>query len=55
MKGETEVNDVDDDKFKRLNLFFEQEKARIAESVGSREKYLRQQRDKICKNKFKRY
>lgn len=47
---ETEVNDVDD-KFKRLNLFFEQEKARIADSVASRQEYLRQQRDKILQIK----
>lgn len=47
--SETEVNDVDD-KFKRLNLFFEQEKARTAD-VASRQEYLRQQRDKILQIK----
>lgn len=41
----------DDDKFKRLNLFFEQEKARMADSVASRQEYLRQQRDKILQIK----
>lgn len=34
-----------------MNLFFEQEKARIADSVGSRQEYLRQQRDKILQIK----
>lgn len=47
---ETEVDDIDD-KFKRLNLFFEQEKARIADSVASRQEYLRLQRDKILQIK----
>lgn len=48
-------HDVDegdiDDKFKRLNLFFEQEKARTNADVVSRQEYLRQQRDKILQIK----
>lgn len=36
----------DDDKFKRLNLFFEQEKIKSAD-VSQRQEYLRTQRDKI--------
>jgi hypothetical protein len=47
---ESEVSDEVDDKFKRLNLFFEQEKARL-EDVASRQEYLRQQRDKILQIK----
>lgn len=39
-------HDDDDDKFKRLNLFFEKEKINSAD-VSSRQEYLRQQRDKI--------
>lgn len=39
-----------DDKFKRLNLFFEQEKARTAD-MASRQEYLRTQRDKILQIK----
>lgn len=42
----------EDDKFKRLNLFFEQEKeARTDGDVATRQEYLRQQRDKILQIK----
>lgn len=45
-------NQDEDDKFKRLNLFFKQEKkARTDENVQSRQEYLRQQRDKILQIK----
>lgn len=55
----SDVNDIqeersqeDDDKFKRLNLFFERkEKAQTDADVSSRQEYLRQQRDKILQIK----
>ena len=46
-----ERSQEDDDKFKRLNLFFEQEKAKTDADVSSRQEYLRQQRDKILQIK----
>lgn len=49
--NETEDGDKDsDDKFKRLNLFFEQERIRTAD-VSQRQEYLRTQRDKILQIK----
>lgn len=41
-----ENEEENDDKFKRLNLFFEQEKVKTAD-VSQRKEYLRAQRDKI--------
>jgi hypothetical protein len=45
--NEVQQDDNINDKFKRLNLFFEQEKAKTNADIESRQEYLRQQRDKI--------
>lgn len=46
LENEAEVNESSEDKFRRLNLFFEKEKIN-ANEVSQRQEYLRSQRDKI--------
>lgn len=50
LKEDTQSGTESDDKFKRLNLFFEQERVKTTD-VSKRQEYLRTQRDKILQIK----